>query len=730
MASFERVPWFRECLRLGNERPACDSGGLANKEAPSSTKEENMSARIRSRRGRRRRVARASRRAGLLAILASVVLLVGQLMALADRPDDPGNSGEHGNGATASAHGQEQASNDDEEADAEPDAEADTEAEAEAEADDEAEAEAEAETEAEAEAEAEADVEADAEEDGDTEASARGGGSNRVTRQGNGGGDKITLCHATHSVNNPYVVITVDTSAADGLAGGNEHPQGDHFHHHYEVGDQTVVFDLSMQQGDEWDDIIPPIPGVHAGLNWTTEGRAIFDNDCEFSAPPQQNPIVGITKSGPSTATVGGTFSYTVTATNTGNTALTNVTITDNVNAALTVTAVSFTTTGGGSGTCTVQQNVSCNVGTLQAGQSATVTITVNVTVNACPQVTNTASVRADGLAVVNSNQVTTTVPCPQNVPSLALVKTGTATVTQGGAVTYTVTVTNSGTGAATNVVITDNLDDTFTGVSASSTIGTCSVAAGNVVTCNVGTLNAGQSATITINATAPTGSCPTITNQATGSHSGGTIPVSGTVTTTVTGCAGPQPEISVRIQKTNDANEDGIFTNNEEARSEGRDVDFHLVITNTSDETVEIVSLTDAFSSTVLDLLDAECSGLNLAVLDPGESVECTFTLQNYSPPQGEALVNIAEVCVEIVGGQLAACDDNPSRVRSAIVLGRTVTPTDTPPAPTLTRTPPGGIAFTGPAALAPLVALAVALLTVGTGLLWVGRRRSRQNG
>ncbi|MEX2203325.1 MAG: hypothetical protein WD965_04475, partial [Actinomycetota bacterium] len=60
-------------------------------------------------------------------------------------------------------------------------------------------------------------------------------------------------------------------------------------------------------------------------------------------------------------------------------------------------------------------------------------------------------------------------------------------------------------------------------------------------------------------------------------------------------------------------------------------------------------------------------------------------------------------------------------SRVRSAVVLGRTVTPTTPPP----TRTPPGGIAFTGPGSAAPLMALAFALLTLGMGLLWAGNRK-----
>lgn len=671
-----------------------------------------MSTKHRARPGSRG-VRGASRRAGLLAIVSALVLVIGQLVAFAAPPDDhPGNGSEMSQGQGRS------------------DEAGDTSDGSSTTADEDATAEEESDSTAEADAEAESDVEAEVTASGEEAVSA----NQRVSAQrfaDPGGTNKITICHATASANNPYVVITVAREAADGIAGNS--PGGDHFGEH-----TGPIFDPNVNvSGDNWGDIIPPVddegvPMGHGGLNWTAQGQAIFNADCEFLVPPPQLGDVGIVKTGPASATVGSTFSYTITVTNTGSGAATNVTVTDNVSGALTVTAVTFTTPTT-SGTCPVQQNVSCNIGTLQAGQSGTVTISVTVTPNACPQVQNTATVTAtniSGAATRTSNTITTTVPCPPNQPSLALNKTGTATVTQGGAVTYTVTVTNSGTAAATSVVITDNLDDSFTSVAASSTIGTCSVQAGNLVTCNVGTLNAGQSATITITANAPTGSCPTITNQATGTHSGGTIPSSPSVTTTVTGCPGPAPEITVRIEKTNDANEDGIFTNNEEAKNEGQDVDFHLVITNTSDETVQITSLTDSFEQTTIDLLDAECPALDGVTLDPGESVECTFTLNDYSPPQDTAIVDVAEVCVVIVGGVATACDTNPSRVRSAVVLGQTVTPT--PPGPTSpapTRTPPGGIAFTGPTAALPLMALAVSLLTLGTGLLWAGRRRERKH-
>jgi uncharacterized repeat protein (TIGR01451 family) len=542
---------------------------------------------------------------------------------------------------------------------------------------------------------------------------------------GVGSQSKITICHRTHSATNPYVVITVAREAADGIS-GNSGNQADHFGEHQgPLASSEEVAQGFKDAHIEWGDIIPNVdddgnPMPHNGLNWSAAGQAMWANGCGFVTPPQGN--LSIVKSGPANSTVGASFSYGITVTNTGGSTLNNVTVTDAVPGALTVTAVSFTSPSG-PGTCPVQQNVSCNVGSLNASQSATVTITVTAGPNSCPSVSNTASVSADGIASKASNTVTTTIPCPTGQPSLSLAKTGTATVAQGGAISYTVTVSNSGTAAATNVVVNDDLDNTLTGVGASSTIGTCSVGAGNLVSCNVGTLNAGQSATITINATAPTGSCPTITNQATGSHSGGTIPASGSVTTTVTGCVGPNPDVTVIIEKTNDANEDGIFSNNEEAKKDDLDVAFRLRITNTSDVAVAITDLTDSFDQTTLDLLAAKCPALDGVVLDPDESVTCIFTLNNYSPAQGTAIVNIAEVCVEIVGGTQTDCDTNPSRVRSAIVLGRTVTPTPTNPPPT--RTPPGGIAFTGPESAVPLTALALALLTLGMGLLWAGNRK-----
>ena len=109
---------------------------------------------------------------------------------------------------------------------------------------------------------------------------------------------KITICHRTNAVNNPYVVITVDTSAADGDL-GNDNGQGDHYAEHL-----GPVFDPDADyqppfNGDEWGDIIPPIAGVHLGLNWTDAGQAIWKSDCA-PVKPEPNPSETVTEPEPS----------------------------------------------------------------------------------------------------------------------------------------------------------------------------------------------------------------------------------------------------------------------------------------------------------------------------------------------------------------------------------------------------------------------------------------------
>lgn len=92
----------------------------------------------------------------------------------------------------------------------------------------------------------------------------------------------VTICHRTNSNTNPYVKITVDESAVDGV-GGSDH-----------LGQHTgPVWDPTLKADHiKWGDIIPPFdmngdprPDPSLIANWP-EGQDIFENGCKPVEPP------------------------------------------------------------------------------------------------------------------------------------------------------------------------------------------------------------------------------------------------------------------------------------------------------------------------------------------------------------------------------------------------------------------------------------------------------------
>jgi len=84
--------------------------------------------------------------------------------------------------------------------------------------------------------------------------------------------------------------------------------------------------------------------------------------------------------------------------------------------------------------------------------------------------------------------------------PGLGISQTAPASVQADAGAAYTVTVTNPGTSDQTNVTVTDNPPPNAQSVSATPSSGGCS--GQGPITCNLGTLGPGDSATVTVNAT------------------------------------------------------------------------------------------------------------------------------------------------------------------------------------------------------------------------------------
>ncbi len=207
------------------------------------------------------------------------------------------------------------------------------------------------------------------------------------------------------------------------------------------------------------------------------------------------------------TVAVGQDLSYVITTLNNGPNPATNTKMIDTLPANVDVRSITATGGGGCVQNTPAVGQIQCTWATLASGASQAVTVVVRPTSLAVSPIVNSATVSSD---------VTDNTPA-NNTSSASVTLTPAAIdliinkvdlqdpVAQFTTATYLVTVNNQGPSVATNVIVTENLPHTYltyAGVTPSQ--GTCNPPVANVMSCNLGNLEAGASATISIVMNAP----------------------------------------------------------------------------------------------------------------------------------------------------------------------------------------------------------------------------------
>ena len=205
-----------------------------------------------------------------------------------------------------------------------------------------------------------------------------------------------------------------------------------------------------------------------------------------------------------STFLLGGQATFTILVGNSGcpndNGAATNVVLTDSLPTNGGLTWTSFTTT---QGTCSLAANVlNCSLGTIPGGGLVTITVSSPaVTPASACQLQNNPAATA---TATNAQPASDSGSLTCDPPTLKVVKSPKNGIFfQGGQTSFSIVVSNpspAGGLGATNVVLADTLPTAggLTWTSFTTTQGTCTLVS-NVLSCSLGTIAAGSSATVTV---------------------------------------------------------------------------------------------------------------------------------------------------------------------------------------------------------------------------------------
>ncbi|MEO8459462.1 MAG: DUF11 domain-containing protein, partial [Dokdonella sp.] len=297
---------------------------------------------------------------------------------------------------------------------------------------------------------------------------------------------------------------------------------------------------------------------------------------------------LSITKTdGVTTATPGGSTTYTITASNAGPSNAAGATVADTFPASLTCT---WTCVGAGGGTCTASGSGNIN-GTvnLPSGGSTTYTASCTISAAATGSLVNTATVTAPGGVTdpTPGNNSATDTDGLGATADLAITKTdGVTTATPGGSTTYTITASNAGPSNAPGSTIADMFpaSETCTWTCVGAGGGTCTASgSGNIN--DTASLPSGGSTTYTASCAISPAATGSLVNTATVTAAAGvTDPTPGNNSATDTDTLGASADLS--ITKT-----DGVTT-----ATPGGSVTYTITASNSGPSNAPGSTIADTF--------------------------------------------------------------------------------------------------------------------------------------
>jgi uncharacterized repeat protein (TIGR01451 family) len=253
--------------------------------------------------------------------------------------------------------------------------------------------------------------------------------------------------------------------------------------------------------------VIPTATGAITTSATATSNQPDFDSSnnnpvlTSHVLPPTSDLVIGFTAA-PANALVGGALTYTASVTNNGPSPATGLTVTNTF-----PSGISLLGAIPSQGSATIISNtVVCSFGTVPSGGRVTVNISATPTSQGSFTATATATANQFDPILGNNTASATVIVGAASDLGISIVDSPDPVVVRSN-VTYVVAVTNRGPSTATSVVVNNTLPLNVILVSTNSSQGTIT-RSGNTVTCNLGTMVKGGSATITIVVT-PTNSGP-----------------------------------------------------------------------------------------------------------------------------------------------------------------------------------------------------------------------------